>query len=123
VIWSYGLVGATDGLADAAEAELVVHRARRATCIDAIVADGARPVASAPAYNVKKPATESAARRLAADLEAGAATAYVSLAGAADRRTRLLAAAWLRQSSIAQTRWDGTIPALPGFDEIPNLGG
>jgi hypothetical protein len=123
VIWSYGLIGATGDLADAAESELAVHRTRRAACIEAVVAIGAEPVASAPAYDVKKPANDEAARRLAVTLEEGATAAYAALAGASDRLTRLRAASWLRESAIAQTRWDGHIPALPGFDDAATMSG
>jgi hypothetical protein len=116
VIWSYGLIGATDDLAAAADAELQIHRARRNDCIAAVADLGADPVASAAAYDVKKPASEPAARRLAASLEADATAMYAALAGSTDRRARLVAAQWLRGSAIAQTRWNDTVPALPGFE-------
>jgi hypothetical protein len=117
VIWSYGLIGATDNLADAADAELQVHRARRNDCIAAVADLGADPVASAAAYDVKKPSGEPAARRLAANLESDATAVYAALAGSSDRRARLVAAQWLRGSAIAQTRWNDAVPALPGFED------
>ncbi|MFL6182727.1 MAG: ferritin-like domain-containing protein [Actinomycetes bacterium] len=119
VIWAYGMVGATGDLADAAEAELRRHRARRATCIDAVTALGGQPVASAPAYDVKNPPSEAAARQLAVALEAQSTAVYAALAGSTDRQTRLRAAGWLRESAIAQTRWGDEIPALPGFETSP----
>ena len=119
VIWAYGMVGAAGDLAAAAEAELRTHRSRRATCIDAISSLGGHPVASAPAYDVKNPPSESAARRLAVELEAESTTVYAALAGSTDRRTRLRAAGWLRESAVAQTRWGDQIPALPGFENDP----
>ena len=116
VIWSYGLVGATGDLAEAATAELQDHRFHRSVCMDAVVALGQEPVASAPAYEVPKPPSEEAARRLAVELESSAATSYVALVGASNRATRLIAAQWLRESAIAQTRWGGVVPELPGYD-------
>jgi hypothetical protein len=123
VIWTYGLVGATGDLADAAEAELQTHRARRASCIDAVTALGGEPVASAPAYDVSMPQTESAARRLAVTLEVSATADYVALASSAEVGTRLQAASWLRESAVAQTRWGGAIPTLPGFGDEPTATG
>ncbi len=119
VIWSYGLVGATSGLAEPAEAALSVHRSRRTDCIEAIVDLGGEPVASAPSYDVDKPPSTSAARQLATDFEDSASAAYASLAGAADRRSRLRAAQWLRVSAIMQTQWSGRVPALPGLETDP----
>ena len=116
VIWSYGLIGATDNLSDAAAAALQIHRARRNDCIAAVADLGADPVASAAAYDVKKPASEPAARRLAASLEADATAVYAALAGSNDRHARQVAAQWLRGSAIAQTRWNDTVPPLPGFE-------
>ena len=119
VIWSYGLVGATPGLAEPTEAALGAHRSRRTDCVEAIVDLGDEPVASAPSYDVDKPPSTSAARQLATDLELSASAAYASLAGAADRRSRLRAAQWLRESAIMQTKWSGAVPALPGLETDP----
>ena len=115
MIWGFGVVGSVPGLDSAAEASLRVHRDRRATCIDVIVELGGDPVASAPAYDVPRPANEDATRHLAADLEASASIGYAGLAGAAQRGTRLLAARWLRESAIAHTAWNRVLPALPGL--------
>jgi hypothetical protein len=117
VIWGFGVLGAVPGFADAAEAELRVHRERRITCVDAIVELDRDPVPSAPAYDVPRPSDVAAARRLGADLDAAASAAYAGLAGATARSTRLLAARWLRESAIAQTAWDGVIPGLPGLEQ------
>ena len=117
VIWGFGVLGAVPGFADAAEASLRVHRERRTTCVDAIVELNGDPVPSAPAYDVPRPEGVAAARRLGADLDAAASAAYAGLAGAAQRDTRLLAARWLRESAIAQTAWNGVIPALPGLEQ------
>jgi len=116
VIWSYGLVGATDDLAAPADAALAVHRRRRATCVQAVADLGAEPVAAAAAYDVAKPQGADSARTLAGDLEGAASVAYLTLSSSTDREVRLLAAQWLRESAIAETRWTGAIPALPGFD-------
>jgi hypothetical protein len=116
VIWSYGLVGATEGLAEPAADALIAHRERRAGCLEVVTAIGAEPVTSAPAYRVDKPETVGAGRRLAADLERSASVAYLSLTASADRATRLLAARWLRESAIMQARWSGEVPPMPGFD-------
>ncbi|HEX5017752.1 MAG TPA: ferritin-like domain-containing protein [Actinomycetes bacterium] len=117
VIWCYGLVGSVSDLADEAERALSAHRARRSACIAVLVELGEEPVASAAAYDVNRPANPDAARRLAAALESDATTAYVGLAAAAERRSRLLAAQWLTESAVAQTQWDGQVPALPGFPD------
>ena len=117
VIWGFGVLGAVSGFADAAEVALRVHRDRRATCVDAIVALNGEPVASAPAYDVSRPEDVAAARQLGADLSAASSAAYAGLAGATQRDTRLLATRWLRESAIAQTAWDGVIPALPGLEQ------
>jgi len=116
VIWGFGVLGAVPGFDDAAEAALRVHRDRRTTCVQVIVDMGGDPVASAPAYDVPRPAGEAGARALGADLDAAASATYASLAGAALASTRLLAARWLRESAIAQTAWDGVVPALPGLE-------
>jgi hypothetical protein len=117
VIWGFGVLGAVPGFAVAAEAALRVHRERRATCVDAIAGLNGDPVPSAPAYDVSRPANAAAARRLGADLDAASSASYAGLAGATQRDTRLLAARWLRESAIAQTAWDGVIPALPGLEQ------
>jgi hypothetical protein len=117
------MVGAAGDLAAAAETELQTHRARRSACIDAVTALGGQPVASAPAYDVKNPSNESAARRLAVDLEAESTAVYAALAGSTDRHTRLRAAGWLRESTVAQTLWGDQIPALPGFENDPMTAG
>jgi len=117
VIWAFGVIGSVADLDGAAEASLRRHRDRRATCTEVIVDMGGDPVASAPAYDVPRPADEDAGRLLAADLEASACIAYAGLAGATLRDTRLLAARWLRESAIAQTAWAGVVPALPGLEQ------
>lgn len=116
-IWGLGLVGATAPLAVPAAAALYVHRVRRSRCTDAVVGLGGVPVASAPAYDIAKPATPRAARALAADLEEGCSVAYTALAGALQRRSRLQAGAWLRETAVSIWGWSGFVPALPGFDD------
>lgn len=116
-IWAYGLVGATLPLALPADAALGVHRERRARCVDEIVALGGDPTVSAPAYDVEAPANEAAARELAAQLEDSCAIAYAALSGADGRRSRLLAAQWLRQSAISIWGWNGELAVLPGLEE------
>ena len=117
VIWCYGLVGSVGDLAEPTERALSAHRARRSACIAVLVELGEEPVASPAAYDVNRPTTPDAARQLAADLESGATTAYIGLAAAAERRSRLLAAQWLTESAVGQTQWDGQLPALPGFPD------
>lgn len=116
-IWAYGLVGATAQLAPTGDAALRTHRARRTRCSDEVLALGGQPVTSAPAYDVARPANEADARTLAADLEQGCAVGYAALAGADDRRARLVAARWLRESAIDAWQWDGEVPVLPGLAE------
>lgn len=118
-IWGYGLVGATPPLATPASATLDAHRARRGTCVDAVVALGGDPVTSAVAYELERPQDAAAARRLAADLEQSCAVAYAALSGADVRRTRLQAAQWLRESAVAVWAWDGEVPVLPGLEPPP----
>ena len=117
VIWCYGLVGSVGDLAEPTERALSAHRARRSACIAVLVELGEEPVASAAAYDVRRPANTDAARRLAAELETSATAAYVTLVAAIERRSRLLAAQWLRESAVAQTQWDGQVPALPGLSD------
>lgn len=116
-IWGFGLVGATPPLAGPASASLDVHRARRTRCADAVVALGGEPVASAPAYDLAKPSTPRAARALAADLEESCAVAYAALAAARQRRARLQAGAWLRETAVAMWAWNDSLPALPGLGQ------
>ena len=116
VIWGYGLVGSTPGLATQAQLSLRQHRDRRTVCVEAVTAIGADPVASEPAYELARPSNDTEARRQAAELEARTNAAYAALAGADAGATRLLAAQWLREGAIAQTRWSGEIPPLPGFN-------
>ena len=116
VIWALGLVGATGDLAGPADVALTSHRQRRSVCLDVISDLGAEPVVSAAAYEVDKPKGTAAARTLAGQLEAGAAVAYLGLTSSPDRATRLLGARWLREAAVAQQRWTGAVPPLPGFD-------
>ena len=115
-IYGYGLVGATNDLAEGAASALVVHRQRRTWCIDAGVALGGVPEASAPAYDIAMPADPDAAAETAAALEAACWPAYVALAGSDDRRTRLTGAGWLRESTVRAQAWDGSVAPLPGLD-------
>ena len=116
-IWAFGLVGATPPLAAPAMAALSTHRSRRTTCVDAVVALGGDPVTSAVAYDVERPQGAEAGRRLAADLERRCSVAYATLSGAGERRTRLQAAQWLRESAVAAWTWDGEVPVLPGLEQ------
>jgi hypothetical protein len=115
-IWGYGLVGATSPLAPVAQRGLSTHRDRRSRCIDAVVALGGEPVASAPAYQLDRPENADQARALAAELEKGCIVSYAALAGADDRSSRVQAARWMRESTISQWWWSGVVPPLPGFD-------
>jgi hypothetical protein len=115
-IYGYGLVGATNDLAEAAASALVVHRQRRSVCLDAVVALGGTPEESAPAYDIDRPADTEQARGTAAALEAACWPAYVALAGSDDRRTRLTGAGWLRESTVRAQAWDGSVAPLPGLD-------
>lgn len=123
VIYSLGVVGATPGLAESAQAALNAHRARRAACINAVIELGGTPVASAPAYDVDtdvvQAPTDQPARQLAAGLEQSACAAYAALSSGSDRRSRLSAAQWLRESAVAQVLWIGEVPALPGLEPSP----
>jgi hypothetical protein len=115
-IWAYGLVGATPPLAAPASAALDTHRGRRARCVDAVVSLGGDPVTSAVAYEVEHPRSADEGRRVAADLEQRCSVAYAALSGADERRTRLQAAQWLRESAVATWAWDGEVPVLPGLE-------
>jgi hypothetical protein len=115
-IWGYGLVGSTPLLAAPAEVALGAHRARRTRCADAVVALGGEPVTSASAYDLAAPVDAADARRLASDLEHTCSAAYVVLAGAQQRPTRLQAAQWLRESAIAMWNWSGQVDELPGLE-------
>ena len=77
----------------------------------------ATPVPSAVAYDVERPQGAETGRRLAADLERRCSVAYATLCGADERRTRLQAAQWLRESAMAAWRWDGDVPVLPGLEQ------
>jgi hypothetical protein len=115
-IYGYGLVGATDDMAEAASSALAVHRQRRAVCLEAVVALGGTPEASAPAYDVVPPADAARAGDAAAALEAACWPAYLGLAGSDDRRTRLTGAGWVRESTVRAQSWNGSVAPLPGLD-------
>jgi hypothetical protein len=114
-IYGYGLVGAVADLAEAATSALVVHRQRRGVCLDAVAALGGVPEASAPAYDVTRPADAAEARDTAAGLEAACWPAYLALTGSDDRRTRLTGAGWLRESVVRAQAWNGSVAPLPGL--------
>jgi sugar phosphate isomerase/epimerase len=115
-LWGYGLVGATPPLAPPAQQAQRAHRERRTRCIDAVVALGGEPVASAAAYQIEPPDDATDAREVAAQLEEACQAAYAALAGAEDRASRLRATRWLRESAISQWRWSGAVPTFPGLD-------
>lgn len=119
-VWAYGLVGAHLEPEARLEARATwdSHRAHRDRAAQ-LLRDRDAPVpASEPAYGLPYAVTDSAtARRLAADVEGGAAAAYADLVQAADGELRALAARSLQEAAVRAARWSGGTEPFPGITE------
>lgn len=120
-VYAYGVVGARlRGTADEdrALARYGVHRTRRDAVAAALLAEGATPVAAAPAYDLGTPVTSAAgARRLAADVELGLCGPYADLVGASEPSDRRIAAEWCADGAVVAVSWGGDPVAFPGLAE------
>lgn len=119
VVYGYGVVGAhLEGNDEKlAATRLTAHQELRDRISSLITALGAVPSPALPAYRLPFPVGDaSAARRLAASLEDGAAGAAWDLAAATGSRSsaRELAVGWLSDAAVAAARWGASLPALPG---------
>ncbi|AOR31784.1 hypothetical protein BFF78_12650 [Streptomyces fodineus] len=119
-VYGYGVVGGRIGAARRAEARAAynAHRARR----DALTRDvrdlGGQPVAANAAYALPFPVPDqTAAVRLAAQLEERVAGVYADLVRAATGERRGAAAAALREAAVRAVRWSGQSVAFPGLAE------
>ena len=120
-IFGYGVLGARLAGVQRHSADLmwVAHRARRDRLRGYIEANGATPVAAAPAYQLPSPVTSShAAMQLAGRLEDGVAAGYAGLAGVSDPGLRRYAALALQEATVRAVRWRGSPPAaFPGLPD------
>ena len=106
-----------DPAADPAAADLSRHRRRQDLAAAQLGRLGAPPAAAPPAYALPGPVTDArAAADLAAALEQACAQAYADLVAAAEPAQRALPAGWLVAAALAETRWAGAVPPLPGLD-------
>jgi hypothetical protein len=92
-----------------------VHRDHRAHCLEGLAHAGQQPVPPEAAYQVRQPQNTDAAKSLAADLERASSAAYAQLSACDAPKSRILAAAWLRESSLWLLSWTGKAPELPGI--------
>jgi hypothetical protein len=107
-----------DPSAVAAAADLTQHRRRGDRAAAEIALLGVTPAPAEPAYVLPTPVTDaSAAVELASRLEKACAQAYADLVAAAAPTDRQVPAEWLVSAAVAQTRWSGTVPSLPGLDD------
>jgi hypothetical protein len=119
IVYGYGVVGAhlAGKYERLAAARLVIHQNRRDQIASLITGLGAVPPPSQPAYKLPYPVTGAVtAKRLAAQLEVGAAGAAWDLAAATESQSsaRDIAVDWLTDAAIATSGWDLEIPSLPG---------
>lgn len=119
-VYGYGilavhLVGAQR---DAAKSAYDTHRARRDILIGLIEAQGAKPVAAAPAYAIPFPVTTAAdATRLATQLEERLGASYADIVQSSSGDTRRTGAEWLTDAAVRAVRWRGSSVAFPGLPE------
>ena len=119
VVYGYGVVGAHLRGTDRrlAASRLTSHQALRDRLAGLITALGALPPPAQPAYQLPFAVTSAAsARRLAAQLENGAAGAAWDLVASTASRSaaRSTAVEWLADAAVAAARWGAELPALPG---------
>jgi len=119
VIFGYGVLGAHLTGLQRQDATLIwnAHRTRRDRLRSRLDANGAKPVASAPAYRLPSRVTSAhSAAQLAATLEDGVVTAYAGLAGTSDASLRRYAALAMQEATVRAVRWRGSPPvAFPGL--------
>ncbi|MFC0041139.1 DUF4439 domain-containing protein [Actinomadura rayongensis] len=125
-VYGYGVLGAR--LSGPARVTAVAawnaHRAARDALAARLTALGARAPAAAPAYALPvKPASPTAAARLAALLEDGVVAGYAGLAGASDPAVRTFAAGAMQEAVRRAVRWrrtaGTTAPPAAAFPGLP----
>lgn len=119
VVYGYGVAGAHLSGASRRYAtdRLVAHETLRDELAALIAVAGAVPPPSLPAYSLPFPVADAASgRRLAAQLESGAAGAAYDLAAASAARSsaRALAVSWLNDAAVSAARWGSPATPLPG---------
>lgn len=117
-VFAYGALAArlAGSDRDAAITAIESHRARRDELAERLRAQGADPVAAAPAYRLPTRLTGAAdARRLATDVEERIADLYGQLVAAADGPLRVAAARALAGAAVLAATWSGRTAALPGL--------
>ena len=120
-VYAFGVVGAVlRGTPDeaAARAAFALHVARRDEVTAELVAAGATPAGSAPAYDLGgEIRTPKAARALAARVDLGLCAPYADLVGASEPAERATAADWCSGSATSAVAWGGDPVAFPGLAE------
>jgi Domain of unknown function (DUF4439) len=120
-VYAFGVVGAQlRGTADEGDAVAAyhLHLARRDLVTASLVAAGATPVGSAPAYDLGDQVTSaSAARALAAKVELGLCGPYADLVGVTEQDERTRAADWTSEAALQTVGWGGKPVAFPGLAE------
>lgn len=119
-VYGYGIVGGKIGEARQSEAREAydAHRARRDQLARTVRDLGGKPEASAAAYALPFPVTDSAsAVRLAVELEERVAGVYSDLVRASKGDRRAAAAEALREAAVRAVRWRGGSVAFPGLAE------
>jgi hypothetical protein len=107
-----------DPSADSAASAVTQHRRRGDRAAAEVALLGVTPDPAEPAYVLPAPVADaSAAAELAGRLEQACAQAYADLVAASAPADRHGPAQWLAAAAVAQTRWSGTAPALPGLDD------
>ncbi len=117
-VYGYGLVGArlSGGQLAVAQQDWNDHRAACANLTAMIAGMGAKAAPSAPAYRPPFPVNSArAAVSLAAMLEDGVVTAYLSLVAVDDPSMRAFGAQGMQTAAVRAAYWRGSTTAFPGM--------
>lgn len=117
-IYGYGVAGAMMNGADRATAmtDWKEHQEARDTLSAMIIKLGATPAAASAAYEMPFPVRDAtSARRLAAYLEDGVTTAYLSIVAVTDPTLRAFGALAMQPPASRAAAWRGTTSAFPGM--------
>jgi hypothetical protein len=116
--YGYGVAGAhlTGSAFRAASADNVLHERARDNLVKMITALGAIPHPAAVAHRLPTSvSTAGDAANLAADLELGVVSGYLSLAAVPDPALRRLAAKTMQAAAVRAARWGAPSRAFPGL--------
>jgi hypothetical protein len=117
-VYGYGVAGAHLGGRRqlAATRGWNAHRAQRDHLTALLAAAGARPVASADAYQLPFPvASARDAARLVVALEDGVIRSYLGLVALPDQRLRAFGALAMQDAAVRAAAWRGSTVAFPGL--------